>query len=576
MTALAHDHDLARLPAVSNWLRHAEAAKLVNAARDYQSDAAKLDGMVRENVVAQIANLRTHPSVALALAQDRLTLHGWFYDIATGQVDALDAATGRFVSLAEHKRTDREEDAMSDLRVTTIDGTDAILEEAAVQEFAAGLRGRLLRPGDGGYDEARKVWNGMIDRRPALIARCVGVADVMAAVRFARTHELLVSVRGGGHNISGSAVCEGGLMIDLSPMKSVRVDPIGRTARAEAGLTWGEYNRETQAFGLASTGGVVSTTGIAGLTLGGGLGWLQAKHGLSCDNLLSADIVTADGEFLTASADQHPDLFWGLRGGGGNFGVVTSFEYQVHPVGPVLAGMVVHPMSRAKEVLRFYRDFCRGCPDEMVAAGALMTSSDGEPVAVIVAAYVGGLATGEKAVASLRKFGPPLVDTIAPMSYVALNTLFDAAFPYGGVQRYWKSSFLKDLGDDMLDIMIARSTKFLSPMSNVLFLHLHGAATRVDRDATAFGLRDEQWDYDVVSQWTEPAESARHIQWTREFWNAVEPFSTGEVYINHLDAEEASRITGAYSGSYERLVALKNKYDPTNRFRLNQNIKPTV
>jgi FAD/FMN-containing dehydrogenase len=465
---------------------------------------------------------------------------------------------------------------MTDLRVITRDGGDRILEEATVSGFAADLRGPLLRPGDVGYDGARKIWNGMIDRHPALIARCAGVADVMAAVRFARAHELLLSVRGGGHNITGNAVCEGGLMIDLSPMKSVRVDPAKRTARAEAGLTWGEYNRETQVFGLASTGGVVSTTGIAGLTLGGGLGWLQGKHGLSCDNLLSADLVTADGQFLTISRDQHPDLFWGLRGGGGNFGVVTSFEYRLHPVGPVLAGMVVHPMSRAKEVLGFYRDFCRSCPDEMVAAGALMTSPDGDPVAVIVAAYTGDLATGEKAVASLRKFGQPLVDTIAPMSYVALNTLFDAAFPYGGVQRYWKSSFLRELGDDMLDIMITRSAKFLSPMSNVLFFHLHGAATRVDRDSTAFGLRDEQWDYDVISQWTDPAEAAGHIQWTREFWTAVEPFASGDVYVNHLDAEEATRIRAAYGHGYDRLVALKNKYDPTNLFRMNQNIRPTV
>ena len=273
---------------------------------------------------------------------------------------------------------------MTDLRVVTTEGTDAILEEGAVHDFAANLRGPLLRPSDSGYDEARKVWNGMIDRRPALIARCAGPADVIAAVPFARDHGLLVSVKGGGHNITGNAVCEGGLMIDLSPMKSVRVDPVKRTARAEAGLTWGEYNRETQAFGLASTGGVVSTTGIAGLTLGGGLGWLHGKHGLSCDNLLSADIVTANGELLTASPERHPDLFWGLRGGGGNFGVVTSFEYQLHPVGPVLAGMVVHPMSEAKTVLRFYRDFCRSCPDEMVAAGAMMTSSDCAPVAVIV------------------------------------------------------------------------------------------------------------------------------------------------------------------------------------------------
>ena len=465
---------------------------------------------------------------------------------------------------------------MTDLRIVTSEGTDLFLEEPTVQQLAAELRGPLLSDGDAGYDAARTVWNGMIDRRPALIARCAGVADVMAAVRFARAHGLLLAVRGGGHNITGNAVCEGGLMIDLSPMKSVRVDPVKRTVRAEAGLTWGEFNRETQAFGLATTGGVVSTTGIAGLTLGGGLGWLMGKHGLSCDNLLSADIVTADGEFLTASAEQNPDLFWGLRGGGGNFGIVTSFEYQLHPLAPVLAGMVIHPISEAKAVLRFYRDFCRSCPDEMLAAAALMTSPDGAPVAVIIAAHIGDLDAGERLMAPLRQFGTPLADTIAPTTYVELNTLFDAAVPYVGVQRYWKSSFLKELGDDVLDIMIARTAKLLSPMSMVLFFHMHGAATRADRDATAFGLRQDQWDYDVISQWTEPAETAQHVQWTREFWNAVGPFATGEVYVNHLDAEEATRIRAAYGGHYDRLVALKNKYDPTNLFRLNQNIKPTV
>src|SRR5271154_459636 len=284
---------------------------------------------------------------------------------------------------------------MTDIRVVTAAGGDAILEESAAQGFADGLRGRLLQSHDGGYDDARKVWNGMIDRRPALIARCAGAADVMAAVRFARDHRLLVSVKGGGHNITGNAVCEGGLMIDLSPMKSVRVDPVDRTAGAQAGLTWGEFNRETQAFGLATTGGVVSTTGIAGLTLGGGLGWLMGKHGLSCDNLLSADLVTADGKFLTASAEENPELFWGLRGGGGNFGIVTSFEYRLHPVGPVLGGMLIYPMTKAKEVLRFYRDYARTCPDELTAFAALMTSHEGDPVVAIVVGYIGDLAEGE-------------------------------------------------------------------------------------------------------------------------------------------------------------------------------------
>ncbi|HEU0215649.1 MAG TPA: FAD-binding oxidoreductase [Stellaceae bacterium] len=465
---------------------------------------------------------------------------------------------------------------MTNLRVVTSSGGEAMLENAAVQKFADTLRGRLIRPGDGGYDEARRVWNGMIDRRPALVARCAGPADVVAAVRFARAHELLVSVKGGGHNITGNAVCEGGLMIDLSPMKGVRVDPAARTARAEAGLTWGEYNRETQAFGLASTGGVVSTTGIAGLTLGGGLGWLMGKHGLSCDNLLSADLVTADGELLTVSADRHPELYWGLRGGGGNFGVVTSFEYRLHPVGSVLAGMVLHPLAKAAQVLRFYREYARACPDELTAFAALMTSPEGDPVVALVAGHIGDHAAGEKLLAPLRKFGAPLVDTIAPTSYVALNLMFDAAFPYGGVQRYWKSSFLKELGDDALDILVDRANRMRSPMSMIGFFHVHGAAARVDPDATAFGLRDDQWDYDVISQWNDPAEAADHVAWTREVWNAVEPFASGKVYVNHLDAEEGARIGAAYSDNYGRLIALKNKYDPSNLFRMNQNIRPTV
>jgi FAD/FMN-containing dehydrogenase len=465
---------------------------------------------------------------------------------------------------------------MAGLLVTTTTGADTTINDAALEAFKTSLRGELLRPGDPGYDDARKVWNGMIDKRPALIARCTGVADIIDAVNFARTNALLVSIRGGGHNITGNAVCDGGLMIDLSRMKSVRVDPATRTARAEAGLTWGEYNRETQAFGLASTGGVISTTGIAGLTLGGGLGWLMGKHGFSCDNVLSADIVTADGQFLTASAREHPDLFWGLRGGGGNFGVVTSFEYRLHPVDAVLAGMVLHPMAHAKDVLRFYREYARSAPDALTAFAALMTSPEGAPVVAIIVGYIGPMAEGERLVAPVRKFGSPIADTIGPMSYVQLNTMLDAAFPYGGVQRYWKSSFLKHLGDDVLDILVTRAATMPSPMSMVGFFHVHGAASRVAPHETACGLRDDQWDYDIISQWLNPEESAHHIQWTREFWTAVEPFATGEVYVNHLDAEEGTRIRAAYSDNYERLVALKNTYDPTNLFRLNQNIKPTV
>ena len=465
---------------------------------------------------------------------------------------------------------------MVDLQVITNTGANTVLTEAMVEEFKASLRGPLLQPDDAGYDDARIVWNGMIDRRPALIARCAGVADVIEAVNFARNNHLLVSVRGGGHNITGNAVCDGGIVIDLSHMKSVRVDPLKRTARAEAGLTWGEYNHETQAFGLASTGGVVSTTGIAGLTLGGGLGWLMSKHGLSCDNLLSADMVTADGRFVTTSANENPDLFWGLRGGGGNFGVVTSFEYQLHPVGPVLAGMVIWPRSDAKKVLRFYRDYARTCADEITAFAGLMTSPEGDPVVAMIVGYIGPIDQGEKVVEPVRKFGAPVADTIAPMSYVELNSMMDASFPYGTAKRYWKSSFLKNLSDEVIDILIDRGETMASPMSMIAFFHMHGAATRVGADETAFGLREEQWDYDIISQWNDPSETEGHVRWTRDGWNAVEPFATGGVYVNHLDAEEEGRIRAAYGNNYERLLALKNKYDPTNLFRMNQNIKPTV
>ena len=406
----------------------------------------------------------------------------------------------------------------------------------------------MLRPGEGGYDEARIVWNGMIDRRPALIARCAGAADVIAAVRFARDHELLVSVRGGGHNITGNAVCEGGLMIDLSPMKGDAGRSGKRTARAEAGLTWGEFNRETQAFGFATTGGVVSTTGIAGLTLGGGLGWLMGKHGLSCDNLLSADIVTADGEFLTASAEQQPGSLLGAARRRRQFRRRHLVRVPAAPGRSGAGGYGCSPdgqgQGSAALLPRFLRAAARRdarrCRADDLAPRARRSPSSSSAISATIA-------DGEALMAPLRSSVRRWWTRLRRPSMSQLNTLFDAAFPYGGVQRYWKSSFLKELGDDLIEILIERSAKIPSPMSMVLFFHLHGAATRVDRDATAFGLRDDQWDYDVISQWTDPAESADHIQWTREFWTAVEPFATGEVYVNHLDAEEATRIRAAYS-----------------------------
>lgn len=469
---------------------------------------------------------------------------------------------------------------MADLRVIKNTGAEASLGEPAVEEFKGSLRGQLLRAGEDGYDQARKIWNGMIDKRPALIARCTGVADVMNCVSFARASDLVVAVRGGGHNVAGNAVCDGGLMIDLSQLKSVRIDPVGRTARAEPGLTWGEFDRETQAFGLATTGGQISTTGIAGVTLGGGWGWLGRKYGLACDNLLSADIVTADGKFLTANATENEDLFWGVRGGGGNFGVVTSFEYRIHPVGPVLGGIVAYPFAKATEVLKRYRDFTHTAPDELAADVVLITMPDGTPVVGIAVCYCGPLAEGERLVRPLREFGPPLMDQLGPTSYTAVQKMIDAFYP-AGLQSYWKSSFLKQISDEAIDTTVAYCAKRPSPMCHgVIEYQLGGVVNRVDRGATAFDHRDAQHSFLSIGVCTDPLEAKQCIQWAREFWEAMQPFSTGGVYVNYLgrEADEgAERIRAAYGPEkYERLRALKNKYDPTNLFRLNQNIKPTL
>jgi FAD/FMN-containing dehydrogenase len=465
---------------------------------------------------------------------------------------------------------------MADLSMTTTTGSHIVIEGTTVETFKTSLRGELLRPGDTDYDEARKVWNGMIDKRPGLIARCTGVADVISAVDFARTHQLLVSVRGGGHNIPGNAVCNGGLMIDLACMRSVRVDPVRRTARAEGGVTWGEFDHETQAFGLATTGGSVSDTGIAGLSLGGGLGWLAGKCGLSCDNLLSADVVTAGGKVLVASANEHADLFWGLRGGGGNFGIVTSFEYQLHPVGPVLAGMVLHPFAKAKEALAYYRDFAKAIPDEVNTMGGLLTSPDGDLMAVIAVCYNGSLDAGERVLRPLREFGPPVADQIRPMAYREVQTQLDAAAVRG--RRYYiKSSFMRSISDDAIDALIDRFANVPSPHTLVFFQQLGNAANRVGVQDTAFSHRDALCEWGCLSSWVDPAEDGRNIGWTRALAEAMQPFSSGGAYITQLgvEAEEgADRIKDAYGPNYERLAALKNKYDPTNLFRHNQNIRP--
>ncbi len=460
------------------------------------------------------------------------------------------------------------------------------LEEAAIQEFKATLRGELLRPGEDGYDDARKVFNVMIDKKPALIVRCAGVADVINAVNFARTNELLAAVRGGGHSVLGHAVCDGGLVIDLSQMKGMRIDPVERTARAEPGLTWGELNHDLQAFGLGATGGYVSITGIPGLTLGGGFGWLVRKHGLALDNLLSVDIVTADGSLLTANQTQNPDLFWGVRGGGGNFGVVTSLEFQAHPVGMVLGGLLIHPLTRAKDVLRLLRRHVAAAPDELTW-GVLLFSvppvpflpeqMHGTPVAAIAVCYAGSLEEGEQVLQPLREFGPPLADLIQPMPYSVAQTMADILFPPGH-HNYWKSSFLKDLSDDAIETILTHFAAVPSPHTVVIVDHNGGGAiSRVGQDDTAFAHRE--WTYNVLvsTTWANPADSETNIHWTRGFWEAMQPFMANAVYVNYTSDEGEDLIRAAYAAkTRERLVALKNKYDPTNLFCLNQNIKPNM
>jgi hypothetical protein len=454
-----------------------------------------------------------------------------------------------------------------------------MIPQSTMQKFRESLRGVSLCPGEQDYDEARKVWNGMIDKRPALIARCTGASDVIHCVNFARANDLLAAVRGGGHNIGGNAVCDDGLTIDLSCMKSVRVDPVRGTVRAEPGLRWGEFDRETQAFGLATTGGQISTTGIAGLTLGGGWGYLARQYGLSCDNLLSVDLVTANGQFLTASAAENADLFWGIRGGGGNFGIVTSFEYQLYAVGPVLAGIVAYPFEKAKEVLKLFREFTSTAPDEMASGIVLITLPDGTPVAGIVVCYNGPLAEGERVVKPLRALGPPLMDQIGPIPYTAAQQLIDGFYP-PGLQNYWKSSFLKTISDDAIDTMVAYCARRPSPICHGLIEHqLGGAVSRADREATAFVHRDVEYSFMSLGVCADPAEAEKCVRWAREFWEAMQPSSTGAVYVNYLGREVdegPERIKAAYGPEkYARLVALKTKYDPTNLFRLNQNIKPT-
>ena len=445
---------------------------------------------------------------------------------------------------------------------------------ATIDTLRDGFKGTVLEPGADGYEQARHVWNGNIDRHPAAIARCTGVADVIEAVKFARASGLEVAVRGGAHNAAGHATVEGGLVIDLSGMKGIRVDPQARRANAQPGLTWAEFDRETQVFGLATTGGTVSNTGIAGLTLGGGVGWLMGKHGLSCDNLVSADVVLADGRFVHANANENQDLYWALRGGSGNFGIVTSFEFQLHPVGPmVLGGLALYPLEQAGEVLRFFRHLHEDLPDEADVYAAMLSGLDGSKLAALILGYNGDLAEGERVLKSCR-YGTPIMDTVAPMPYIARQSLLDEGLAQPGVERYWKSGYASQLSDALIDIFVEAAQNFPTPGSVIAFFRSHGAAIRVAPDATAFAARGQDFDSNAISQWTDPADAERCISWTRHLWEKVDPHTTG-AYVNHLAGDDRpEKVRASYGPNYARLAQIKAKYDPANFFHLNPNIKP--
>jgi hypothetical protein len=448
-----------------------------------------------------------------------------------------------------------------------------------------GFLGRVLGPDDDAYEDARKIWNGDIQRRPAMIASCTGPADVLAAVRFARERALPVAVRGGGHAVAGHALCDGGLIVDLSPMTGVRVDPLAGTARAQGGCLWRHVDHEAQAFGLAVTGGIVTHTGIGGLTLGGGIGHLMRRVGLTIDNLVACDVVTADGEFVVASEEEHPDLFWGLRGGGGNFGVVSSFLYRLHPLGPtVLAGLLAWPMEQAVEVLRFYRDFVADAPDEVgimanlrlaPALPAIPEELHGQPIVALIVCYAGPVEKGREVLRPLRAFKPPALDAVGPKPYVAHQAMFDAAYPHGR-HYYWKAWKLPPLTDAAIDVMVEHASAISSPLSAIPIFTLGGAVGRVDDDATAFTGRGAAHDINVVASWLPgDPDPDRHKAWARTTWEALRPFSQG-VYVNFLSDEAQSHVKVAYGDrKYTRLAELKTKYDPTNFFRFNQNITPS-
>jgi FAD/FMN-containing dehydrogenase len=463
--------------------------------------------------------------------------------------------------------------------------TGGALDAEAVQAFTLGFRGAVLGPEDPGYDEARRIWNGLIDRRPALIVQPTGAADVVDAVNFAREHDLLLSIKGGGHNVAGNAVNDGGLVIDLSEMRGVYVDPQTKTVRAQGGATWADMDRETQLFGLAVPGGVVSTTGVAGLTLHGGVGHLRRKHGLSIDNLLSVDIVTADGVLRRASATENEDLFWAVRGAGSNFGVVTSFEFRAHPIGPeLMVAAVFYPLDQARQILPAWRDYMATAPDELSSVAICWSippaepfppELHGTPVCVVAAAYAGSVEEGEPVAQPLRELSEPLLDLSGPWPWIGLQSGFDPLFPKGGLY-YWKSRALAELSDAAIDDIVDYAGRRPSPLTDVLVWHNGGAMSRVDESETAYGGRDASFLVTGEASWDDPSVTDDAIAWARRFWAAMERHSTGGMYLNFagLGEEKEALVRAGYGANYERLAELKATYDPENLFRMNLNITP--
>ena len=451
-----------------------------------------------------------------------------------------------------------------------------------LEDLREHVRGEVIGPDDEGYEEARKVYNAMIDRRPGVVVRCANAGDVIAAVNFARENQLALAVRGGGHSVPGFGTCDDGVVIDFSRMRGVRVDPATRTARAEGGATWGDFNAATNAFGLATTGGIISTTGAAGLTLGGGIGYLDRGFGLSCDNLVSADVVTADGHFVVASEHENEDLFWALRGGGGNFGVVTSLEFRLHPVKDIYGGPMFFELEHAGDLLRFYREFISDAPEELGGFPAFQIAPPlpfipedrhGDTFVAFVACWAGPLDQGEKAIKPIREVAPIVAEFVGPMPYPALNSAFDALVP-PGLQHYWKANFVTELTDEAIAAHLDHGPKVPAVNSTVHIYPINGACHRVAPEATAFAYRDANFATVIAGMWPDPAHNEANIAWVRDYYDATAPYSEEGGYINFMAEDDQDRIKANYRGNYERLVEVKRKYDPDNLFHLNQNIKP--